>query len=146
MTDGDIRISVVPTAEAEALRDLARRLDEPFRGPKFGPIGQYRACDLCGGKFESRGLKLCPDCYEVRKTQAGFDDDRRWSSAAGRVTLKRQACLWCGGPIASFTDTGHKVRLGAKFCSPKHRVSWNRADDAKRDERAALRASNVTDK
>ena len=128
---------LTPTPGDELLREQARRADDPFRAPKFGPHGQYRNCDLCGGRFESRGLKLCPDCYEVRKKQPGFDDDPRWSSAAGRVTLKRRACLWCGGPIATFTETGRKVREGAQFCSPNHRKHWHRAADAERAERTA---------
>jgi hypothetical protein len=131
---------IIPTAEADALRDVARRLDDPFRGLQLGPIGQYRTCDLCGGKFESRGLKLCPDCYEIRKAEAGFADDRRWSSAAGRVTLKRRDCLWCGSPIPTFTESGHKTRQTAEFCMPNHRLRWYRADDAARAERRALLA------
>lgn len=129
-------MSIIPTAEDEALREVARRADDPFRGPRFGPIGQYRNCDLCGGKFESRGLKLCPDCYEIRKAQPDFDDDRRWSSAAGRVTLKRLACLLCGGPIPAFTETGHKTREGTQFCSRVHRQRWGRMSEAERAARA----------
>lgn len=126
-----------PSAKDETLREAAKRLDDPFRSAKFGPNGQYRSCDWCGGRFESRGLRLCPDCYEVRKAQPGFDDDPRWSSAAGRVTLKRKACLWCGGPIAALTEKGRKVRQGAQFCSPQHRLRWHRTGEAERAERSA---------
>lgn len=127
-----------PTPEDEALREVAKRLDDPFRGAQFGPDGQYRSCDWCGGRFESRGLRLCPDCYEVRKAQQGFDDDPRWSSAAGRVTLKKKACLWCGGPIAALTETGRKVREGTQFCERNHRQRWERAGEVERAERSAV--------
>lgn len=133
-------MSIIPTADDEAITNAARRADDPFRGARFGPVGQYRNCDLCGGKFESRGLKLCPDCYEIRKEQPDFDDDRRWSSAAGRATLKRRECLWCGGPIPAFTESGRKAREGAQFCTPQHRLRWHRLDDDGRAARAGTLA------
>jgi hypothetical protein len=67
----------VPLAETPILsRDEAARLDDPFKDCRFGPVGQFTACRGCGLTFESRGLKLCPDCYPAlgdpveRKSQA----------------------------------------------------------------------------
>jgi hypothetical protein len=41
--------SFVPTRESEALYDQAHRADDLFHGRRFGLVGQYRMCDLCGG-------------------------------------------------------------------------------------------------
>lgn len=36
-------------------------------------------------------------------------------------------CLWCD------TDISNK-RVGAKFCSPSHKLNWNRKPDEKQDD------------
>jgi hypothetical protein len=91
-------------------------------------------CDLCGGTFESRGLKLCPDCYEIRKQELGFDD-KRWSSAAGKIVFEHRPCLWCGAPIERLR-AGRKVRADVKFCHESHGKAWQRASAEERNERA----------
>jgi hypothetical protein len=90
---------------------------------------------MCGGRFESRRLRLCPDCYEIRKKQPDFDDDARWSSAAGKATVKRN-CLWCGALIPVFRE-GRKVLSTVRFCSTSHRVSYNQASPEAREAWAA---------
>ena len=75
-------------------------------------------CDLCGGTFESRGLRLCPDCYEIRKQEPGFDDDKRWSSAAGKVAFEHRLCLWCGAPTKA-----ERAPDPATIATPKTRFS-----------------------
>ncbi len=126
--------SFIPTLEAEATSEQAKRLDDPFRAAKFGTTGQYRVCDMCCGTFESRGLKLCPDCYEIRKQQPGFDDDKRFTSAAGKVAFEHRLCLWCQSPIERFRD-GRKVRADVAFCSKQHGQAHHRASPEEREAR-----------
>ena len=130
-------MSVIPSPEDELIREHARRLDDPFRNSlKFGPNGQYRMCDLCGGTFESRGLRLCPDCYEIRKQQPGFDDDKSFVSTAGKVTFDHRICLWCGAPIERFRD-GRKISGRVMFCSAPHQRAHARATPEERAARSA---------
>jgi hypothetical protein len=83
---------------------------------------------------ESRSLRLRPDCYEIRKQEPGFDDDKRWSSAAGKVAFEHRLCLWCGAPIERLR-AGRKVRADVKFCHETHGKAWQRASAEERDER-----------
>jgi len=99
-----------------------------------GPVGFYILCRMCGGRFESRGLHVCPECYEVCKKQPDFDDDKRWSSVAGRVTFEHRICLWCGSPIETFRN-GRKVQSTVKFCSNQHRQAHQRATPDGREAR-----------
>jgi len=101
---------------------------------KEGPVGFFIACRMCGGQFESRGLAVCPECYEVCKQQPDFADDKRWSSAAGRVTFEHRICLWCGSPIETMRN-GRKVPTTVKFCGTAHRVAFGRATSEQRDDR-----------
>jgi len=102
---------------------------------KEGPVGFFIACRMCGGQFESRGLAVCPECYEVCKQQPDFADDKRWSSAAGRVTFGHRICLWCGSPIETMRN-GRKVRSTVTFCSDAHSTAYRRATPAEREARA----------
>jgi hypothetical protein len=120
----------VPTA------DEARREDDPFlaNASRFGPVGQYTTCRMCGGRFESRGLRLCPDCYEIRKKQPDFDDDPRWSSAAGKATAAR-SCLWCGNALPAYRER-RKVQSNVRFCSASHAEMYRRASPEALEQRA----------
>ena len=124
-----------PTEEDNKLYEEARKADDPFRGSKFGPVGQYRNCDMCGGRFESRGLKVCPDCYEIRKKEPGFDDDKSWFSKAEKPAFEHRLCQWCGAQIDRFRGT-RKVPSNVQFCSTSHRKAHNRATPEQRENMA----------
>ena len=101
-----------------------------------GKRGCFTDCRMCGGRFESLGLAVCPECYELRKGEGGFEDDRRWSSAAGRVVFRRKACRFCGGLIPTHRE-GRKVQSTVAYCSAAHRQAWKRLGAAGRAEREA---------
>jgi hypothetical protein len=107
-----VTLKITTTPEQDQLIEAAKRSDDPFRHPKFGAVGHWINCRGCGGGFESRGLGACPNCYEVRKAQPGFRDDRRWSSAAGKVRY----CEGCGGPLPALTESGERLRADVRFC------------------------------
>jgi hypothetical protein len=126
----------VPYIETRVMsRDEAARLDDPFReGAKYGPVGQLSNCRGCGLKFESRGLRFCPDCYSA----LGDPAERTAASAAER-SVRKQTCRQCGGDLPRYGAGARKRMVTAVFCSPvckararrqRHRVPANRPSGA----------------
>jgi hypothetical protein len=93
--------------------EQARR-DDPFRlyPERIGPVGQLRGCDGCGLTFESRGLRLCPDCYLALGDK---DDLRRYGPSVAERPVRRATCPICGGDLPMRAAGGKKSR--AIFCS-----------------------------
>ena len=109
-----------PTKAEQILRD------DPFAdNSRFGPTGQYTTCRGCGGRFESRGLKWCPDCYPkayVKDVRPGDICDDGGISVAGRC-VKEQRCPECGTGVPVHRNDG------TVYCSERCKRS------AKRDRR-----------
>jgi hypothetical protein len=93
--------------------EQARR-DDPFllHPECIGPVGQLRGCDGCGLTFESRGLRLYPDCYlrSGTRTICGVTG-RAWQSGRYGGRLVRSAAVICRCGLR----VGRKSR--AMFCS-----------------------------
>jgi hypothetical protein len=114
-------------------RDEAARLDDPFRDHRrFGPIGQFVSCIGCGLTFETRGLRLCPDCYPV----LGDKDERKVPSSASRP-VRKQVCRQCGGDLPAYRPDGKKARSTSLYCSKA--CGWR----AWRDQQTAREHSGV---
>ena len=92
------------------------RLDDPLRRLSLGQFGQFISCQGCGLTFESRGLRLCPDCCLV----LGDPVERKVPSAAGRP-VRKQTCLHCGGDLPAYRPDGRKVQGSVVFCSVRCR-------------------------
>jgi ribosomal protein L40E len=90
------------------------RRDHPFADrTRFGPVGQFTRCRGCGLTFESRGLRLCPDCYAV----LGDPVERKVSSIADRP-VRKQVCRQCGGALPAYRASGRRKLATALYCSP----------------------------
>jgi endogenous inhibitor of DNA gyrase (YacG/DUF329 family) len=101
-------------AEGNPSKAEQERLDNPFSDRRqFGPVGIYTTCRGCGGRFESRGLQLCPDCYPALGDR---DDIKKYGavSKAARAVLAKP-CPECGGEVAAYTAEGKKNT--ATYCS-----------------------------
>ena len=103
------------------------RLDDPFRDhSRSGPVGQFIACRGCGLTFESRGLRYCPDCYQV----LGDSVERKILSAAARP-VRKQSCQRCGGDLPTYRPTGKKVQASNLYCSKRCRQrAWRDRETA----------------
>jgi hypothetical protein len=89
------------------------RLDDPFADrTRFGPVGQFTICRGCGLTFESRGLRLCSDCYAV----LGDPVERRVVSGADRP-VRKQGCRVCGGDLPVYRPDGRKKQATSLYCS-----------------------------
>jgi hypothetical protein len=98
------------------------RRDDPFSDrTRFGPVGQFTTCVGCGLTFESRGLRLCPDCYAAM----GDPVERKAGCGAERA-VRKQVCQGCGGDLPAYSATGRKVRQSVIFCSPACRLRAHR--------------------
>src|SRR5580700_10856597 len=96
---------VTHLAEGHPTRDEQERRDDPFANRShFGLSGVFTSCPGCGGKFESRGLRFCPDCYPTLGDKA---DIKKYGnqSAAGRC-VKRATCPECGGDVPAYQEDG----------------------------------------
>jgi hypothetical protein len=97
------------------------RLDDPLRRLSLGQFGQFISCQGCGLTFESRGLRLCPDCCLV----LGDPVERKVPSAAGRP-VRKQTCLHCGGDLPAYLENGKQKRRSVVFCSSRCRLLHHR--------------------
>jgi hypothetical protein len=108
------------------------RRDDPFADrARFGPVGQFITCAGCGLRFESRGLRLCPDCYAAM----GDPVERKAGCGAERA-VRRQACQGCGGDLPAYSTTGRKARQTTTFCSSACKRRASRRAGSVPDNRA----------
>jgi hypothetical protein len=117
-------------AEGHPSKAEQERLDDPFADRRrFGQTGVLVSCPGCGGQFESRGLRLCPDCYPALGDKA---DIKKYGnqSAAGRG-VKKIACPECGGDVPAYGKDGRKSM--AAYCSPRCQKRAARARVTKRN-------------
>jgi hypothetical protein len=109
-----------------------RRRDDPFADrTRFGPVGQFITCAGCGLRFESRGLRYCPDCYAAM----GDPVERKAGCGAERA-VRRQACQGCGGDLPAYSTTGRKARQTTTFCSSACKRRASRRAGSVPDNRA----------
>jgi hypothetical protein len=116
------------------------RRDDPFADrPRFGPVGQFIACAGCGLRFESRGLRYCPDCYLV----LGDPVERKTPSAAARA-VRKQVCQGCGGDLPAYLANGRNARQATVFCSDACRARAHRSRTRVTDNRPIRREVQET--
>jgi hypothetical protein len=107
------------------------RRDDPFADrTRFGPVGEITSCRGCGLRFESRGLRYCPDCYVV----LGDPVERKTPSGAGRA-VRKQVCQSCGGDLPAYLADGRKARQTSVFCSAACRLRAHRRHAQETDNR-----------